>query len=91
MQKIHPDQTLLGPIRAVDVLDLLAREACRSRDDEMHWGTKGTNAYFKAWRWLTAVVLESPRPELDVSACWALHRVQGCGMAPLRHRLEAGR
>ena len=82
---------LQGPIRAVDVLDLLAYEDRRSRDEAMHWGTKGTNAYYRAWLWLTAVVLQNPRPELDVSACWALHRVQGVGLMAQQHRLEAGR
>ena len=91
MEKLHPDQTLLGPIRAVDVLDILAYEDNRSRADAMHWGTKGTAAYYRAWLWLTAVVLQNPRPELDQSALWALQRVQGVGMAPLQHRLEAGR
>ena len=75
----------------MDVLDILVHEDNRSRDDAMHWGTKSTDAYYKAWRWLTAVVLDNPRPELDQSAFWALQRVQGCGLMPLQHRLEAGR
>ena len=82
---------LQGPIRAVDVLDILASEDNRSREIAMRSGTKGTAAYYRAWLWLTAVVLQNPRPELDQSAFWALQRVQGCGLMPLQHRLEAGR
>ena len=75
----------------MDVLDILAHEDNRSRSDAMRWGTKGTAAYYRAWLWLTAVVLQNPRPELDWAAHCALQRVQGCGLMPLQHRLEAGR
>ena len=75
----------------MDVLDILASEDRRSRDIAMRSGTKGTAAYYRAWLWLTAVVLQNPRPELDWSAECALHRVQGVGLMAQQHRLEAGR
>ena len=82
---------LQGPIRAVDVLDILAWEDNKSRDAAMTCGQHETGAYYRAWQWLTAVVLQNPRPELDWSAERALHRVQGVGFPALQHRLEAGR
>lgn len=66
-------------MRAVDVLDLLAWEDQRSRNYGMTFGHHGTDAYFRAWKWLTAVVLDSPRPELPFHAEQALLRVQTKG------------
>ena len=82
---------LQGPIRAVDVLDILAWEDTKSRDAAMASGQQETGAYFRAWKWLIAVVLDNPRPSLDFAAERALHRVQGVGLPAFQHRLEAGR
>ena len=76
-----------------DVIALLAAEDRRSRDDAMHWGTRGTAAYYCAWLWLNYKInprfdYPGDRPKLDCAARWALQRVQGVGMAPLRHRLN---
>ena len=70
---------LYGPMRAVDVLDLLAWEDNRSRHEAMKWGRHETDAYFRAWKWLTAVVLDNPRPELPWHAEQAILRVQTKG------------
>tara|TARA_R100001129_G_scaffold129306_1_gene91212 strand:- start:755 stop:1003 length:249 start_codon:yes stop_codon:yes gene_type:complete len=70
---------LYGPMRAVDVLDLLAWEDNRSREEAMKWGWHETDAYFRAWKWLTAVVLDNPRPELPSHAKQAILRVQTKG------------
>ena len=70
---------LYGPMRAVDVLDLLAWEDNRSREEAMKWGQHETDAYFRAWKWLTAVVLDNPRPELPWHAKQAILRVQTKG------------
>ena len=70
---------LYGPMRAVDVLDLLAWEDNRSRHEAMKWGRHETDAYFRAWKWLTAVVLDNPRPELPCHAEQAILRVQTKG------------
>jgi hypothetical protein len=78
---------LQGPIRAVDVLDALAWEDTAARDRAMDAGMHATDAYYVAWKWLTAVVLDNPRPELPWHAKQALKRVQ----AGRTHRLEASR
>ena len=70
---------LYGPMRAVDVLDLLAWEDNRSREDALTYGWPETDAYFRAWKWLTAVVLDNPRPELPWHAEQAILRVQTKG------------
>jgi len=70
---------LYGPMRAVDVLDLLAWEDNRSRGLAMKWGQHETDAYFRAWKWLTAVVLNNSRPELPWHAKQAILRVQTKG------------
>ena len=70
---------LYGPMRAVDVLDLLAWEDNRSREEAMKWGRHETDAYFRAWLWLTAVVLDNPKPELPWHAEQAILRVQTKG------------
>ncbi len=77
---------LQGPMRNVDLLDLLAWLDMRSRDAEMKWGTPYSGAYYTAWKWLTAVVLNNPRPELPWHAEAALIRAQGA-----EHRLESNR
>lgn len=82
---------LQGPIRAVDVLDILAWEDTKARDAAMASGQHETGAYYRAWRWLTAVVLDNPRPSLDFAAERALHRVQGVGFPAFQHRLESNR
>ena len=66
-------------MRAVDVLDLLAWEDNRSRQEAMKWGRHETDAYFRAWQWLAAVVLDNPRPELPWHAEQAILRVQTKG------------
>ena len=68
-----------GPMRAVDVLDLLAWEDNRSRQEAMTWGQHGTDAYFRAWEWLSTVVLNKTRPELPWHAQQAILRVQTKG------------
>ena len=78
---------LQGPIRSVDVLDALAWEDSTARDRAMNAGRHSTDAYHLAWQWLTAVVLEGPRPELPFHAEQALKRVQLSTM----HRLESDR
>ena len=65
-----------GPLRAVDVLDILAWEDTATRDRAMEQGMHSTDAYYRAWSWLTAVVLNNPRPELPWNALQALKRVQ---------------
>ena len=70
---------LCGPMRAVDVLDLLAWEDNRSREEAMKCGRHETDAYYRAWLWLTAVVLDNPRPELPWHAEQAILRVQTKG------------
>jgi hypothetical protein len=70
---------LYGPMRAVDVLDLLAWEDNRSRQEAMKWGRHETDAYHRAWLWLAAVVLDNPRPELPWHAEQAILRVQTKG------------
>ena len=67
-----------GPFRAVDVLDILAWEDTNARDRAMASGRHETDAYYKAWAWLTAVVLDNPRPELPGHALIALKQVQQC-------------
>ncbi len=78
---------LQGPIRAVDVLDALAWEDTRARDRAMESGMHPTDAYYVAWRWLTAVVLNNPCPQLPWHAKQALKRVQ----LSRTHRLESCR
>tara|TARA_Y100000004_G_scaffold113939_1_gene128005 strand:+ start:214 stop:453 length:240 start_codon:yes stop_codon:yes gene_type:complete len=75
-----------GPMRAVDVLDTLAWLDSRARDNAAAHGTPYSGAYFRAWQWLTAVVLDNPRPTLPWHAEAALIRAQGP-----EHRLESGR
>ena len=70
---------LYGPMRAVDVLDLLAWEDNRSSQEAMKWGRHETDAYHRAWLWLTAVVLDNPRPELPWHAEQAILMVQTKG------------
>ena len=65
-----------GPFRAVDVLDILAWQDTETRDRAMTSGTHSTDAYYRAWSWLTAVALDNPRPELPWHALQALKRVQ---------------
>ena len=72
-------KSLYGPMRSVDVLDLLAWEDNRSREEAMKWGRHETDAYYRAWLWLTAVVLDNPRPELPWHAEQAILRVQTKG------------
>lgn len=79
-------QKLQGPIRAVDVLDALVDEDRRCRDRAMDAGQWETDAYYQAWQWLVAVILDHPRPELPWHAQQALIRVQQGG-----YRLESGR
>ena len=78
---------LQGPIRSVDVLDALAWEDNTARDRAMDAGRHSTDAYYLAWKWLTAVVLDNPQPELPFHAQQALKRVQLSTM----HRLESDR
>lgn len=78
---------LQGPIRAVDVLDALAWEDSTARDRAMDAGRYSTDAYYLAWKWLTAVVLDNPQPELACHARLALKRVQ----LSTTHRLESDR
>ena len=78
---------LQGPVRAVDVLDALAWEDSTARDRAMNAGRHSTDAYYLAWKWLTAVVLDNPQPELACHAQLALKRVQLSTM----HRLESDR
>ena len=75
-----------GPMRAVDVLDTLAWLDTAARDRAMQHGTPYSGAYYRAWQWLTAVVLDNPRPHLPWHAEAALIRAQGYD-----HRLESGR
>ena len=51
---------LQGPMRAVDVLDTLAWLDTAARDRAMQHGTPYSGAYYRAWQWLTAVVLDNP-------------------------------
>ena len=72
-----PDKTMAsnyiqGPLRAVDVLDILAWEDCSARDRAMDSGRHATDAYFRAWNWLGAVILNNPRPELPWHSLQAL-------------------
>ena len=90
------NQPLQGPMHSVDVIALLAAEDRRSRDDAMSWGMHANPAYYRAWLWLnykTNPRFDFPgdRPTLDCAARWAIQRVQGAGMAPLRHRLNPHR
>ena len=78
---------LQGPIRSVDVLDALVWEDNTARDRAMDAGRHETDAYYVAWKWLTAVVLNNPRPELPWHAQQALKRVQLSTV----HRLESDR
>lgn len=70
---------LYGPMRAVDVLDLLAWEHNRSRGEAMKWGGHETDAYFRAWEWLATVISNKTRPELPWHAEQAILRVQTKG------------
>ena len=65
-----------GPFRAVDLLDILAWEDTKRRDRAMASGMHSTDAYYRAWAWLTAVVLNNPRPELPWNAELVLKQVQ---------------
>ena len=87
LPKTMKNNYLQGPIRAVDVLDALAWEDRAARDRAMDAGMHATDAYYVAWKWLTAVVLNNPRPELPWHAKQALKGVQ----LGTSHRLEAGR
>lgn len=78
---------LQGPIRAVDVMDALVWEDELARDRAMSCGMHSTDAYYRAWSWLVAVVLNNPRPELPWNAQQALKRVQLSTM----HRLQSDR
>jgi hypothetical protein len=78
---------LQGPIRAVDVMDALAWEDGLARDRAISSGRHSTDAYYRAWLWLVAVVLDNPRPELPFHAQQALKRVQVSSM----HRLQSDR
>ena len=85
--------TLQGPMHPEDVLLALAAEDRRSRDDAMQWGTRSNPCYYRAWLWLNYKInprfdYPGDRPTLDCAAHWAIQRVQGVGMAPLRHRLN---
>ncbi len=87
-----PDKTMAsnyiqGPLRAVDVLDILAWEDCSARDRAMDSGRHATDAYFRAWNWLGAVILNNPRPELPWHSLQALKRVQ----LNSAHRLQSDR
>jgi hypothetical protein len=75
-----------GPMRAVDVLDTLAWLDALSRDCMAEHGVAYGGDYYSAWRWLTAVVLDNPRPELLPYMREALINAQSSD-----HRLEAGR
>ena len=77
---------LQGPLRAVDVLDSLAWEDRRARDSAHKSGRHETDAYIRAWQWLTAVMLNNPRPELPWHSKQALIKVQ-----QQSHRLESNR
>ncbi len=70
---------LNGPMQAVDVQSLLAWEDNRSRSRAMDWGRHETDAYHRAWVWLTAVILDSIKPELPWHAQQAVLRVQTKG------------
>lgn len=90
---ISTTETLQGPMRVEDVIDRLAAEDRRSRDDAMLWGTHSNPCYYRAWLWLnykTNPRFDYPgeRPRVDSASRWAILRVQGVGMAPLRHRLN---
>jgi len=65
-----------GPIRNVDVLDLLAWEDNRANDYAAKWGRHATDAYFRAWSWLTGVVLDHNRGNLPWNAKQALILLQ---------------
>jgi len=78
---------LQGPIRSVDVLDALVWEDSKARGRAMDAGRHSTDAYYLAWKWLTAVVLNNSRPELPFHAQQALKRVQFSTM----RRLESDR
>ncbi len=77
---------LQGPLRAVDVLDALAWEDNLARDYAHKVGRHETDAYYRAWQWLSAVILNNPRPELPWHSQQALFRVQ-----QQSHRLESNR
>ncbi len=88
----HPIKTMAmnyiqGPLRAVDVLDILAWEDSRARDRAMDSGRHATDAYYGAWNWLGAVILNNPRPELPWHSLQALKRVQ----QTREHRLQSDR
>jgi len=65
-----------GPFRAVDVLDLLAWEDNRANNYAFEVGRHATDGYFRAWSWLTGVVLDRPRGYLPWNAKQCLILVQ---------------
>jgi len=72
-------KALYGPMQAVDVQDLLAWEDNCSRSRAMDCGMHETDAYHRAWLWITAVILDSAKPELPWHAEQAVLRVQTKG------------
>ena len=42
---------------AIQLQEVLARANNRQHDNEARYGTKGTNAYYLAWQWVTGSIL----------------------------------
>ena len=70
-----------GPIRNVDVLDLLAWENNRAHDRAAGCGRHATDGYYRAWQWLTCKVLDRPSGQLAFHAKRCLVRVQTCSVS----------
>ncbi len=65
-----------GPIRNVDVLDLLALRNNQAHDQAARWGRHSTDGYHQAWKWLTNEVLDRPSGRLEFHAKRCLVSVQ---------------
>lgn len=46
-----------GPMTATQLQEVLAKASNREDDYAARWGTKGTNAYYLAWEWVTGSIL----------------------------------
>ena len=78
-----------GPLRNVDVLDLLAWENNRVHSQAAENGRHPTDGYYQAWRWLTGEVIDRPSGRLEFHAKRCLVRVQTCSnsRSPVNHTL----
>ena len=76
-QTVKPDR-LQGPLRKVDVLDLLAWENNKIQNRAAESGMHASDGPYVAWQWLTNIVLDKPAGHLPLHAKQSLIRVQTC-------------